>query len=471
MAEVNRPSKALVEIINEVAISGAEKTLQEAQEALVKINVTNPGVPSEERDLALLRIDEAKAGLARAKEQLKFAECLAEHHKLSPAAGINLLEVFEDEDELRNALLASFRFEVEVGYDGTMKLRRLIRQTEGGIVHRVLPNPIDQSWKFNMLPNQLDWLRKTTDYSYVPWWRTICRVYGSTYFHKDKFQQVDERLQENYFQRIPPSYYDGGLAELPRAAFVKSTGKLYVESPSKLKRAEVSVTKNIRECRQYIDVVMGHYVETNRTVYPVADLDGCSLFSPYLELIQHDIPVITGEVPADLVGDTQGPLVKQFRKDLRLARIPLFEVIAEPGTVDVREIYRRIGKYWEKLITAPMTEKTGEAYTSLRRACRRNDEAVEICATSIKGHFKFSVVREDRVWIVGQIFCPPGHFYSGTLSDVINEQPMHIHHEIGRWHGSTYELEKIGEVVSVGPCKFLIGYHSDQRPWTQRGRT
>jgi hypothetical protein len=71
---------------------------------------------------------------------------------------------------------------------------------------------------------------------------------------------------------------------------------------------------------------------------------------------------------------------------------------------------------------------------------------------------------------VGQIFCPPEHFYLGTLGDVINEQPMHIHHEIGRWHGSTYELEKIGEVVSVGPCKFLIGYHSDQRPWSQRGR-
>ena len=159
MAEVKRPTKALVEIINEVAISGAEKTLHEAQEALAKINVTNPEVPSEERDLALLRLDEAKVGLARAKGQLKFAECLAEHHKLCPAAGVNLVEVFEDEDELRNAVLASFRFEVEVGYDGTMTLRRLIRQTEGGIVHRVLPNPIDQSWKFNMLPNQLDWLR------------------------------------------------------------------------------------------------------------------------------------------------------------------------------------------------------------------------------------------------------------------------------------------------------------------------
>ena len=74
MAEVKRPTKALVEIINEVAISGAEKTLQEAQEALAKIDVTNPEVPSVERDLALLRLDEAKAGLARAKGQLKFAE-------------------------------------------------------------------------------------------------------------------------------------------------------------------------------------------------------------------------------------------------------------------------------------------------------------------------------------------------------------------------------------------------------------
>ena len=87
MAEVNRPSKALVEIINEVAISGAEKTLQEAQEAFGKINVTNQGMPSPEHDLALLRLEEAKAGLATAKGHLKFAVSLAEHQRLGPCGG------------------------------------------------------------------------------------------------------------------------------------------------------------------------------------------------------------------------------------------------------------------------------------------------------------------------------------------------------------------------------------------------
>jgi len=56
----------------------------------------------------------------------------------------------------------------------------------------------------------------------------------------------------------------------------------------------------------------------------------------------------------------------------------------ELSQVDPQEIYQRIGKYWEKLVSAPYTETTGKAYNSLRQACRRNNDAVDICATLVK---------------------------------------------------------------------------------------
>lgn len=460
MAEVKRPTKALVEIINEVAISGAEKTLQEAQEALVKINVTNPGVPSEERDLALLRIDEAKAGLARAKEQLKFAECLAEHHKLSPAAGINLLEVFEDEDELRNALLASFRFEVEVGYDGTMTLHRLLRETDTGIVVKRLPNPIEASLKFHKLPNSLDWLKQTKTYAHMHWWREISATYGLTYFHRDRIEPLKNGISQGYFRSAYPCYRSHEFSKLPRAAFVRSTGQLYAETPSRLYRAEITERKVIRDIVKYIDVVMGSYEETQRSVRTIPDLDGSSLFRPYLELIQADMPFMLGDCPIDLTGNKQGPLAKEFASSLERASTDLFGLKLELSQVDLNEITKRIGKYWQKLVTAPYTATTGSAYNSLRQACRRNDDAVEICATLIKGQFKFTVSRDGMDWLVGQVYCPDESFYPAMAVDVQIERPMHL------IHGTTsgHQVEEIGEVISVGPCKFLIGYANNQWP-------
>ena len=463
MAEVKRPTKALVEIINEVAISGSEKTLQEAQEALVKINVANPGVPSEERDLALLRLDEAKAGLARAKEQLKFAEHLAEHHKLSPAAGVNLVEVFEDEDELRNAVLASFRFEVEVGRDGTMTLHRLLRKTETGIVVKRLPNPVEESLKFHKLPNRLDWLKHTNTYSHMHWWREIHATYGLTYFHRDPINPLINGMQSSYFRTAYPYYKSHTLTKLPRAAFVRSTGLLYAETPSRLCRTEVTEKKVVRDVVRYIDVVVGSYEETQRSVSVIPDLDGSPLFKPYLELIQADTPFLQGDSPIDLTGNTQGPLAKEFAESVKRACTDLLGLKIELSQVDKNEIYKRIGKYWDKLVTAPYTETTGKAYNSLRQACRRNDDAVEICATLIKGHFKFTVSRDGKEWLVGQVYCPEESFYPVLTSNVQIEKPMHLIHRTASWHGG-HQVEEIGEVISVGPCKFLVGYANNQWP-------
>lgn len=463
MAEVTRPKRALVEIINEVAISGAEKTLQEAQEAFGKINVANPEVPSEERDLALLRLDEAKAGLARAKEQLKFAECLAEHHKLSSAAGVNLVDVFENEDELRNAVLASFRFEVEVGYDGTMKLHRLLRETEAGVVAKKLANPIAKSSKFHKLPNGLDWLKKSSTYSHLHWWREIEATYGLTYFHRDPINPLKNGIQPSYFRTAYPHFKSHKLKELPRAAFVRSTGRLYAETPSRLCRTEVTERKVVRDIVKYIDVAMGSYEETQRSVRLIADLDGSSLFKPYLELIQADTSFLQGDSPIDLTGNTQGPLAKEFAESVRRAGTDLFGLKFELSQVDQQEIYQRIGIYWEKLVSAPYTETTGKAYNSLRQACRRNNHAVDICATLVKGHFKFTVSRDGKEWLVGQVYCPEESFYPVVAANVQIEKPMHLIHRTASWHGG-YQVEEIGEVISVGPCKFLVGYANNQWP-------
>jgi len=463
MAEVNRPKKALVEIINEVAISGAEKTLQEAQEALVKINVTNPGVPSEERDLALLRLDEAKAGLATAKGHLKFAECLAEHHKLSSAAGVNLVDVFENEDELRLAVLTSFRFEVEVGRDGTMTLHRLLRETEAGVVAKKLANPIAKSSKFHKLPNQLDWLKKTSTYSHLHWWREIEATYGLTYFHCDSIEPLINGIQPSYFRTAYPYFQSHKLTKLPRAAFVRSTGRLYAETPSRLCRTEVTERKVVRDIVKYIDVVMGSYEETQRSVSVIPDLDGSSLFKPYLELIQADAPFLQGDSPIDLTGNTQGPLGKEFADSVSSASTDLFGLKFELSQVDPQEIYKRIGKYWEKLVSAPYTETTGKAYNSLRQACRRNNDAVDICATLVKGHFKFTVSRDGKEWLVGQAYCPEESFYPVVAANVQIEKPMHLIHRTASWHGG-YQVEEIGEVISVGPCKFLVGYANNHWP-------
>jgi hypothetical protein len=460
MAEVNRPSKALVEIINEVAISGAEKTLQEAQEAFGKINVTNPGVPSEERDLALLRLEEAKAGLATATGHLKFAESLAEHHKSCPDAGINLVDVFEDEDELRKAVLASFRFEVEVDRDGTMTLRRVLRKTKAGIEAINLPNPIEASLKFHKLPNSLDWLKQTKTYAHMHWWREISATYGLTYFHRDQIEPLKNGISQGYFRSAYPWYLSHDFSKLPRAAFVRSTGQLYAETPSRLCRTEITERKVIRDIVKYIDVVMGSYEATQRTVHVISDLDGSSLFRPYLELIQADMPFMLGDCPIDLTGNKQGPLAKEFASSLERASTDLFGLKLELSQVDLNEITKRIGKYWQKLVTAPYTATTGSAYNLLRQACRRNDDAVEICATLIKGQFKFTVSRDGMDWLVGQVYCPDESFYPAMAVDVQIERPMHL------IHGTTsgHQVEEIGEVISVGPCKFLIGYANNQWP-------
>ncbi len=460
MAEVNRPSKALVEIINEVAISGAEKTLQEAQEAFGKINVANQGMPSPEHDLALLRLEEAKAGLTTAKGHLKFAESLAEHHKLCPDAGINLVEVFEDEDELRKAVLASFRFEVEVERDGTMTLRRLLRKTQAGIEAKELPNPIDASLKFHKLPNSLDWLKQSKTYAHMHWWREISATYGLTYFHGDRIEPLNNSFSQGYFRSAYPCYRSHEFSKLPRAAFVRSTGRLYAETPSRLYRAEITERKVVRDIVKYIDVVMGSYEETLRSVRTIPDLDGSSLFKPYLELIQADMPLMLGDCPIDLAGNKQGPLAKEFASSLERASADLFGLKLELSQVDMNEIYKRIGKYWQKLVAAPYTATTGSAYNSLRQACRRNDDAVEICATLIKGQFRFTVSRDGADWLVGQVFCPEESFYLDVVDDVRIEKPMHLIHRTASGH----QVEEIGEVISVGPCKFLIGYANNQWP-------
>lgn len=452
-----------MEIINEVAISGAEKTLQEAQEAFGKIIVANPEVPSEERDLALVRLEEAKAGLARAKEHLKFAACLAEHHKLSPAAGVNLVEVFQNEDELRNAVLASFRFEVEVGRDGTMTLHRLLRETEAGVVVKFLPNPIEESLKFHKLPNRLEWLKQTNTYAHLHWWREIHATYGLTYFHRDPINPLINGMQSSYFRTAYPYYKSHTLTKLPRAAFVRSTGLLYAETPSRLCRTEVTEKKVVRDVVRYIDVVVGSYEETQRSVSVIPDLDGSSLFKPYLELIQADTPFLQGDSPIDLTGKTQGPLAKEFADSVSRASTDLFGLKFELGQVDQQEIYKRIGKYWEKLVSAPYTETTGKAYNSLRQACRRNNDAVDICARLIKGHFKFTVSRDGKEWLVGQVYCPEESFYPVIAGNVQIEKPMHLIHRTASWHGG-YQVEEIGEVISIGPCKFLVGYANNQWP-------
>jgi len=460
MAEVNRPTKALVEIINEVAISGAEKTLQEAQAAFGKINDANQGVHSQEHPLALLRLEEAKAGLATAKGHLKFAVSLAEHHKLSPAAGVNLVEVFEDEDELRNAVLASFRFEVEVGRDGTMTLHRLLRETDTGIVVKRLPNPIETSLKFHKLPNSLDWLKHTDTYSHMHWWREIHATYGLTYFHRDPINPLRNGIQSSYFRTAYPYYRSHKLSKLPRAALVRSTGRLYAETPSLLCRTEVTEKKVIQYVVRYIDVVVGSYEETHRSVSVIPDLDGSSLFKPYLELIQADTPFLLGHSPIDLTGNTQGSLAKEFAKSVKRASTDLFGLKLELSQVDLNEINKRIGKYWHKLVTAPYTATTGSAYNSLRQAYRRNDDAVEICATLIKGQFKFTVSRDGKEWLAGQVYCPDESFYPAMAVDVQIERPMHLIHGTASGH----QVEEIGEVISVGPCKFLIGYTNNQWP-------
>jgi hypothetical protein len=170
-----------------------------------------------------------------------------------------------------------------------------------------------------------------------------------------------------------------------------------------------------------------------------------------------------GDCPIDLTGNKQGPLAKEFASSLETASTDLFGLKLELSQVDLNEIYKRIGKYWQKLVAAPYTATTGSAYNSLRQACRRNDDAVEICATLIKGQFKFTVSRDGADWLVGQVFCPEESFYLDVVDDVHIEKPMHLIHRTSSWHGG-HQVEEIGEVVSVGPCKFLIGYKNNQWP-------
>lgn len=396
--------------------------------------------------------------------KIKIAHKLEAYHKLDPKAGVGPVLIFETEDELREEVIKTCSFEIGVQDDGSMRGLQFRRMTEDGEVSNSLELVLPAGAKIRSISMLLAWLAWTQEYKKVPslWGFTFQE--GNALFHRRRqLRELEDRWE---WERKMDYHHNADLAEMPRACFDKGSGKFYCEKPSRLRSARKVRHRPMREERHATGAIMGYYESNEDFVAVEADYDASSLFHSYESLIAQDLDIIRSEASIDLTVQPNTPLLSRLKASLdrRLGDVIGSELETSRFTPD--EIYKMIGRYWDELIYSPWDSKTTNEYALLKNLCKRGSDDVNVWSEQTKGLFGFKVRTRDHSWIKGQIYCPSDCLSPTESTDIGKatcEGRADFTCKIG---GSAYTSWKhhsmiLGEVVSVGRCKFFISKERD----------
>jgi len=418
-----RPHRGLVEIIDEVMVSGEEKNAR-----------------------------------------LKIAKHLEAYHKLDPSAGVDNVVVFETEAELRDEVIKTCSFDLGVEDDGSLRGRQFRHRSEDG--ERTAPlNLTMPEVRLHCVSQHLAWLGWTREYKRVPSLWGFSLQDGVALFHRQR-QLRDHENQDDWYQ-WRDCYDKEELPFMPRACFVVETGKLYSENPEKMRSAKKMSRSWVEEDRHITGVIMGHYERVSNYVATEADFDASKVFIPYGALVGEDMAVILSKDLIDLSKSSQSSLLLKLKEaiDSRLGEV----LGSQPETrcFAPDEIYGMIGRYWEELIYSPWDEKTAKEYAVLKNLCKRGSDDVNVWSEKTQGLFGFKVRSRDHDWIKGQIYCPADALSPKPTDDIgvaTWEARAGITYKIGGsvYSGFQYHTMFSGEVISVGRCKFLISRERDR---------
>ena len=418
-----RPQRGLVEIIDEVMVSGEEKN-----------------------------------------EQLEIARQLEAYHRLDPSAGVGNVMVFETEAELRDDVIKTCSFELSVEDDGSLRGQQFRHKSEDGDGTAPLNLPMPDV-RLHCVSKHLAWLAWTQDYKRVPSLWGFALTEGVALFHRPR--QLREHEDTSEWNKWSDYYEPTELPFMPRASFVVETGKLYSENPNKMRSAKKRRRSTVEEDRHITGAIMGHYERIENYVATEADFDASKVLLPYGSLVDEDMAVILSGNPIDISQPVHSSLLRKLKEaiDSRLGEV----IGSQPETQSFtpEEVYGMIGRYWDELIFSPWDGKTDKEYALLKALCKRGSDDVNVWSEKTKGLFGFKVRSRDHDWIKGQIYCP---------ADALSPKP---NDEIGKatWEGRagfTYRTGGsvysgwqhhsmfVGEVISVGRCKFFISRERDR---------
>jgi|GEM_PF-3235547 len=79
------------------------------------------------------------------------------------------------------------------------------------------------------------------------------------------------------------------------------------------------------------------------------------------------------------------------------------------GRLTESKINDLVGPYWKAFITAPWEPSIEGTYALLKHRCSRG-EIPNVYSFDVQGHFGFRVRTPDHDWIIGEIYCPAGHY-------------------------------------------------------------
>ena len=425
MPDMNlRPVKGLVEIIDEVAVSGEEKV-----------------------------------------NKLEIAKRLEGYHKLDAKAGIGQVAVFETLAELRDEVIKTCSFEIGVEDDGSLKGLGFRRAIEKGDLRLPLNISLPVGTTFRAVSMKLLWLSWTAEYKKVPSLWGFTFTDGVALFHRRRQRRDYEDLSE--WDKATDHHSPSDLEPLPRASYVRENGRLFCENPGKLVSAKKIRYRPTREDRHISGAIMGYYESNEDFISTQEDEDASMLFESYESLISDDMQAIRSGSPIDLSTPLGTPLLAKLKAtiDARLGTIVGSESVNR--RLNPNEIYGLIGRYWDDLIFAPWDEKTVKEYAILKTLCKRGSEDVNVWSESIKGLFGFKVRTRDHNWIKGYAYCPPEAWSPDTSTDIgqaTHEGRSGISYIIGGSVYTSWQRHTMfgGEVISVGRCKFFISKERDQ---------
>ena len=421
-----RPLCGLVEIIDKVLISGAEKT-----------------------------------------QKLELAKKLKNMNQLSKIAGIGNVYVFEREEELKDEIIKSCHFSLNVGYDSKIYKSTLHRKTEQRLLEYPVSINLGENTSFECIPSDLDWLAKTGEYASVPTMKGFnitddivsisVPLDGQLYIERKILAEMRAISKEDIF----PKQVE--LPAMPHACFVKSSGKFYTECPEKIRTAKLIKHRPVREDRHSSGYILGYYssnedyVEDSKTEF----IDATSIFDSYESLIMNQIDILNRSVDIDSISNNGHQLIDGINSSIKRLCVSRFKIETQVEKLTQEEVYNLIGRYFDTLIDSPWDGKTNGMYADLKELCRKSYKNLHIWSNEIKGHFGFKIKNRNHKWIVGEIYCPPSAFNplpEQSIPKAIFEKRDGRYEQRSRGWGSRYfPFRYEGDIVSVGPCKFYIG--------------
>lgn len=457
-------TRPLVDLLEEYLWADASERAKQAKSVWETIHL--PGAPEGvTSEAAYSEMFSAELELSKLAHLRKTALELTESRSLHHDSGLADVAVFESEASLRKAVEASCGFEVMVDNNQLAESVQFVRNVRGKCERQQVPLKLTSLERFICLPEKLHWLTRANGLiTKLPDDGFAISVDAISFRMRFHERRADVRnWREERSALLACSRPD----RLPEASFVIETKKFYSETPASFTRATNESRQVPREHRDhYTGYVMGLNRATENHISFQNDYDASSLFTPYAELIRADLDLVKGEGVIDPEANDLPPLLHKLVASIKAKTGQNPFIHAETKRFSTQEVYELIGAYWDRMIDSPWNSETTKDYARLKNLCAKSNDGVNVWGESTKGLFGFKVRTREHDWISGWIFCPPHAFSpknpAALPPAVWNGRHCERYLSSTSFHGGDRFLtEYIGEVVSVGPCLFLIGHEKD----------